>query len=295
MNEQKIKVTTITPTPAIWKRLFLVIIGAFIMAVNLNTFVYTGSLYPGGLSGVSLLIQRAMQKFFGLSLPYSALYLTLNAFPVYISFKFIGKKFTLFSLLMIALSSILADILPNYKLTEDVLLCAIFGGIFNGFAIVLCLYADATSGGTDFIAIYFAERRGKDTWNYIFVGNCCVLAISGFLFGWDGALYSIFFQFTSTQILGLLYHRYQKATMLIITEHPDELYQIISQESQHDATKIKVVGCYKNTEKTLLYTVVSGDQVKRLSSDIRKTDPAVFINVLQTKDVLGKFFTRRND
>ncbi len=288
-------VTTITPTPAIWKRFFFVTAGAVLMAVNLRTFVYTAALFPGGFSGLSLLIQRSLKGFFNISLPYSALYLAFNAFPVYISFKFIGRKFTIFSLLMIILSSVLSDFIPAYKVTDDVLLCAVFGGMFNGVSIVLCLWGDATSGGTDFIAIYFATRKGKDMWNYIFIGNCAVLTIAGILFGWDKALYSIIFQFTSTQILNMLYHRYQKATMLIVTEKPDDLYNVIKSETNHDASKFSVVGCYRNAEKTMLYTVVSGDQVKRLAGDLRKADPAAFINVLQTKEILGKFFTRPND
>lgn len=288
-------VTTITPTPAIWKIFLFVIAGATLMAVNLRTFVYSASLYPGGFSGLSLLIQRIFNFYFDFSIPYSVLYLLFNAFPLYISFKFNGKKFTLFSLLMILISSILSDVIPSYKVTDDVLLCAVFGGLFNGCSVVLCLLADATSGGTDFIAIYFATRHGKDMWNYIFVGNCIVLAIAGVLFGWDKALYSIIFQFTSTQVLNMLYHRYQKATLLIVTEKPNELYKVIQTETNHDASRFQIVGCYKNAEKTMLYAVVSGDQVKRLCGDLRRADKDAFINVLQTKEILGRFFTRPND
>jgi uncharacterized membrane-anchored protein YitT (DUF2179 family) len=160
---------------------------------------------------------------------------------------------------------------------------------------MLCLSADATSGGTDFIAIYFSEKHGKDMWNIIFFANSIILVIAGFLFGWNAALYSIIFQFTSTQVLNMLYHRYQKATLLIITDKPDELYNIIHDTTNHDATRFEGVGCYKNSEKHMLYTVVSGDEVQSLSKALHKADPAAFINVLQTKGILGKFFTRPNN
>ncbi|MBQ2315208.1 MAG: YitT family protein [Treponema sp.] len=293
MNSKPI--TTITPTPCTWKRLLLVIAGALIMAVNLNTFVYAGELFPGGFAGVSLLVQRTVLKFCGVQVPYSALYLALNAFPVYISFRYIGRRFTLYSVLMIVISSLLADVIPSYALTDDVLLCAVFGGMMNGFAVVCCLFADATSGGTDFIAIYFAERRGRDMWNVIFAGNCIVLAVAGLLFGWNSALYSIIFQFASTQVLNMLYHRYQKATLLIITSRPDELYHVIQNLANHSATKFAGRGCFRGEEKFLLYTVVSGDQAGALAKELRKADPDVFINVLQTKELLGRFFTRAND
>ena len=264
-------------------------------AVNLNTFVYSANLFPGGFAGIALLITRSTEKFAGISIPYSAVYLLLNAFPVYISFRFIGKKFTIFSLVMILLSSVLKDFLPVFMITDDVLLCSIFGGLLSGLSIMFCLYADATSGGTDFIAIYFSERKKKNMWNVIFAGNCVVLAVAGLIFGWDRALYSIIFQFASTQVLNMLYHRYQKSTLLIITEKPDEIFDIISKNTNHAATKFEGTGCYKNTKKTLLYTVVSSDEAAVLFKLIEKADPQAFVNALKTKDLLGKFFTRPND
>ncbi|MGP1512501.1 MAG: YitT family protein [Treponema sp.] len=288
-------VTTIIPTPSMFKRSVLIVLGAVLYAVNLNTFVYSANLFPGGFAGIALLITRSTEKFARISIPYSAVYLLLNAFPVYISFRFIGKKFTIFSLVMILLSSVLKDFLPVFMITDDVLLCSIFGGLLSGLSIMFCLYADATSGGTDFIAIYFSERKKKNMWNVIFAGNCVVLAVAGLIFGWDRALYSIIFQFASTQVLNMLYHRYQKSTLLIITEKPDEIFDIISKNTNHAATKFEGTGCYKNTKKTLLYTVVSSDEAAVLFKLIEKADPQAFVNALKTKDLLGKFFTRPND
>ena len=289
------QIKTIAPIPSPIKRTALVLAGAVLMAINLNTFVHTANLFPGGFTGLALLIQRAVLKYANFEIPFTVLYLVLNAFPVYISFRYIGKKFTLYSLLMIVVSSLLTDVIPGFNVTSDVLLCSVFGGLMNGIAIMCCLSADATSGGTDFIAIYFSERHGKDMWNAIFLGNCVILAVAGFLFGWTSALYSIIFQFASTQVLNMLYRRYQKTTLLIITDKPDELYHIIHEETNHGATRFEGTGCYRNSPKHMLYAVVSGDEVQSLSKELRKADPSAFINVLQTKELLGKFFTRPND
>ena len=291
----KNQITTIIPTPSSFKRILLIILGAVVFSANLNSFVHVAALFPGGFSGISLLIQRTVEKFAGVKIPYTVLYFALNAIPIVISFKFIGKKFTLYSLLMIALSSILTDVIPPIEFTDDMLLCSVFGGIINGIAITCCLLADATSGGTDFIAIYFSEKRGVDMWNSIFAMNVCVLIVAGFLFGWETALYSIIFQFSSTQVLNRLYRRYQKITMLIITEKPDELYQVIKDTTNHDATKFIGTGCFKNSEKALLYTVVSADELGPLSKSLKKHDGAAFINVLKTKEIFGRFFTRAKD
>lgn len=298
-RDVKDNVTTIIPTPPFYQRLFLVVLGAMIFAFNLNTFVHFGNLFPGGFAGLSLLIQRAVEKFTGFVIPYSVLYLTLNAFPAYISFRYIGKRFTLFSLLMIILSSVLSDLTAplfvNFNSNHDMILCALFGGLINGFAITMCLYGDATSGGTDFIAIYFSEKKGKDMWNYIFIGNCCVLFVAGILFGFDRTLYSIIFQYTSTQVLNVLYRRYQKTTLIIITTKPDELYEIIKIMTNHGATRFEGQGCYAHGKETMLYAVVSGEQVHKVTKELRKADSGAFINVIRSKEIMGRFFTRPTD
>lgn len=277
------------------KRLALVLVGAAIMAVNIKTFVHSGNLFPGGFTGLALLIQEAIQKFSGHSVPFSVLVYSLNVFPVVIGFLWIGKKFTFYSVVMIVVSGLLTDFFPGFYLTQDVLLCSIFGGILNAVSISLCLLAGSSSGGTDFIAIFIAEKTGKSAWNYILAFNVAVLLTAGILFGWNAALYSIIFQFVSTQALNVLYKKYEKTTLLIITDKDEEIYKIIHEKTNHDATVFVGKGCFKNVEHKLLYTVVSSQESGALEKLIRKTDPNAFINVLQSKDIVGRFFKRAND
>ena len=196
---------------------------------------------------------------------------------------------------MIVVSGLLTDFFPGFYLTQDVLLCSIFGGILNAVSISLCLLAGSSSGGTDFIAIFIAEKTGKSAWNYILAFNVAVLLTAGLLFGWNAALYSIIFQFVSTQALNVLYKKYEKTTLLIITDKDEEIYKIIHEKTNHDATVFVGKGCFKNVEHKLLYTVVSSQESGALEKLIRKTDPNAFINVLQSKDIIGRFFKRAND
>ncbi|MEY8522055.1 YitT family protein [bacterium 1XD8-76] len=277
------------------KRTVFIIVAAFLMAMNIKSFVRAGDLLPGGFSGLTLLIQQIARHFWDLELSYSLINFSLNAVPVFISFKYIGKKFTGYSCLMIILTGLFTDILSGFQMTDDILLVAVFGGILNACAISLCLYANATSGGTDFIAIFFSEKYGIETWNYIFAGNCIILLIAGYLFGWNEALYSIIFQFTSTQVLHLLYKRYQKQTLLIITSKPDEIYQEIRNDTNHDATLFKGIGCYKKQECNMLYSVVGRDEIKTITKKIRQIDPNAFINTMNTQQLTGRFYQRPND
>lgn len=278
-----------------FRRFILIFIGSVLMAVNLNTFVHTGGLFPGGFNGLTVLIQSIGRTFFSVEIPFTPVNLALNAVPVIISFFFIGRNFTLFSLLSIVLSGLFTDIIPRMTLTNDILLLAVFGGGLNAIAIYFCLRADATSGGTDFISIWISEKYGLDAWNYILFFNIAILSAAGILFGWDKALYSILFQFTSTQLLKYLYRRYQKVTLLIITNKPDTVYAIISENTHHDATIFQGTGGYTKAERDMVYSVVSADEISRLVPKIRTAEPNAFINVLRSKQITGRFYRKPND
>lgn len=277
------------------KRLLLVILGGVLMAVNINTFVHSANLFPGGFSGLALLIQEVFFVFFKIKIPYSALTYLFNVFPVIIGFKFIGKKFTVYSIIMIFISGILTDVIPGFNLTDDMILCAVFGGIINAVSISLCLFAGSSSGGTDFIAIYLSEKTGRNAWNYILAGNICILLTAGILFGWTASLYSIIFQYVSTQALNLMYKKYAKTTLLIITDHDEEIYHVIKSRTNHDATVFDGKGCFRKAHHKLLYTVVSSQESGSLEKAVREADPNAFINVIQSKEIIGRFFKRSND
>ncbi|MDR2597141.1 MAG: YitT family protein [Treponema sp.] len=280
-------------------RLFLVIFAGALMSFNIKTFVHAGALIPGGFTGLSLLLQQICLRFGNFKLPFSVPLYILNAVPAAVCFKFIGKKFTLYSVLAIVVTGLLADSMPSMFIEfiqlHDTLLSAVFGGAINALSIALCLYADATSGGTDFIAIFISERYHKDAWNYIFMGNCIILAVAGFLFGLDKALYSIIFQFTTTVSLEVLYRNYQQRTLLIITNKPDLIFSVINEKTHHGATCFEGFGSYEKKSRMLLYSVVTATQVKHLISAIKKIDEEAFINVLKTDHLNGRFYQRPFD
>ena len=278
-----------------WRRILIVLIASALMAFNIKSFVHAGDLFPGGVTGLTVLIQRLAEKFFGLKLPYSPINLLLNAFPVYIGFRFVGKKFTLLSLLMIIASSFLTDILPVYTITEDLLLISVFGGILSGIAISLCLYADATSGGTDFIAIYLSQKRGMETWNLVLGFNVIILCIAGYLFGWEESLYSIIFQFVSTQTLHSLYRSYQKQTLFIVTHKPEQVYKAIHDVCNHGATVWNAEGTFSQQPMTMVYSIVSGADVKPALQAIKSADPDAFVNSIHTTEIRGHFYMKPKD
>lgn len=159
-----------------------VLFASLLMSVNIKSFVRAGNLIPGGFTGLSLLLQRTAETFFGISLPYSVINIALNAIPAIIGFRMIGKKFTSYTVLMIVLNSFLVDLIPVTPITYDPLLVSVFGGILNGTAISIALFGKASSGGTDFIAVYLSSRLHKPSWNFVFGINVVILTTAGFLF-----------------------------------------------------------------------------------------------------------------
>lgn len=284
-------------------------IASAIMAVDYRTFVEWGGLYPGGAAGVALLVQRVGQSIIDVigwdyTVPFGPINLILNAIPVWIGFRYIGKRFTLQSLYVIFLSGFLTDIVPVdaikacippddlARLMADPFLMSLFGGIIFGFGISLCLRCNATSGGMDFIAIYLSEKKGRETWNIVLAFNAMILILGGFKFGWTGSLYSIIYQFIYLQVIHLMYRTYQYQTLLIVTTHAGKICEAIYRISHHGATVLEGRGGYKGEERQIVMSVVAADDTPHIYTLCKSIDPDAFINTISTSRVIGRFYLR---
>lgn len=270
-------------------KLICILAGSILMAANIKIFVRAGNLFPGGFSGLTLLIQRSLQRFAGIEIPFSILNYALNIFPVYIGFKMVGKKFTLYSCVVIFLTGALVDVIPQQIVTFDVLLIAVFGGILNGTGIGILLRGGASSGGTDFLAMYLSKKFNTSSWNYVLGFNVVMLIVAGALFGWDTALYSIIFQFVSTQVVNTLHVKYKKVTLNIMTTKADEMEHELLVYTHHGVTRFEGIGCYLKENVSMLYTVVSSEQLKTVIKLVHEIDEHAFVNVIKTHMIEGNF------
>ena len=159
----------------------------------------------------------------------------------------------------------------------------------------MCLSVDATSGGTDFISIFLSQKRGMDCFHIILGFNVVILLIAGWLFGWDKALYSIIFQYVSTQTIHLLYRNYQQVTLLINTEYPEAVCEAIYDTSRHGATYLDAMGSHDYRNMPIVYSVISASDTKKVIKAIRDIDPKAFINCLTTKGLRGNFYYSPKD
>ncbi|NTW90587.1 MAG: YitT family protein [Erysipelotrichaceae bacterium] len=274
------------------KTTIVIIFSALLSAITINVFVYSGGFFPGGFSGISVLINRSMIQYTGIDIPYGLLYVLMNIFPTILVYKYVGKRFTTFSILQYGLVSLFTLILPVVKLDYDIILITIFGGIFSGISVVLSLMQNASGGGTDFIAIYASNRYRRPIFNYILYGNMVILSVAGLLFGWEKALYSIIYQYVSTQVIESRYQRYKYSTLHMITNHPEEVSQAIFKNTRHGITKLKAEGMYSKSEKTMLYMVVNAFEVDDVVSSAKEADPKIFITISKADKIVGNYYLK---
>ncbi len=287
-------------------------LASLLMAANYRTFVEWGGLYPAGATGLSMLLQRLSQRMvdaagWGWVVPFSPINFILNAIPVWIGLLFVGRRFTLWSVYVIVLTGIFTDLIPVdtiisfipeaelARLKTDPFLTSLFGGIVFGFSMSLCLRWNATTGGTDFIAIYLSEKKGRETWNIILAVNASILLAGGYEFGWTGALYSIVYQFVTLQVVHLMYRTYQYQSLVIVTQKAAKICEAIHRVSHHGATIMDARGASTGAKNQVVYSVVAADDTAAIYSLCKTLDPDAFITASSTSRVIGRFYLRPRD
>ncbi len=269
-----------------------VIVGSLINAVTIAMFVNPGGFLPGGLSGLVVLLQRLVEHFSGIVLPFAPLSIGFNILAALFALRTLGTKYTMYSFLSVLIYSVATDFIPVVHFTDDRILLAVFGGILSGTGLGLVLNSGASQGGSDFIAMTFSVKKGINTFGYVMVFNIILMLISGVIFGMESALYTIIFLFVSNEALNVIYTRYSKKTILIITELPQEIADDIRSTTNHSCTILTGEGGFSHEQTRMVYMIISADELTFVRRRIRAIDPKAFINVLNSSLVTGNFYIR---
>lgn len=269
-----------------------VFLSALLQAFTIRAFVTPANLLSSGFTGLAILIDR-ITSLVGFSFPTFVGMLALNIPVAAICWRSINRRFVLFSMAQVFLSSFFLrtftemHILPPF---HNILLEVVFGGFLYGLSIALALKGGASTAGTDFISLMVSNRTGHSIWGLIFAGNCAVICIFGAMFGWDLAAYSIIFQFISTKTIETFYHRYDRMTLQITTSKPKQVLEAYSMQYRHGSSCIETTGGYSGNKYWLISTVVSSYEVGDIVALVRTQDERAVINVLRTEDFYGGFY-----
>ena len=267
-----------------------VIVAAFLQAYVIQVFIQPSNLLSSGFTGVALLIEKMTSTFLVFSFSASLGMILLNVPVAILCYKSISPKFTFFSLLEVFLASFFLKIIDFPPIFDDLLLNIVFGGFAYGLLTVIALKGNASTGGTDFIALYISNRKGKSIWGYVFIFNVMILSIFGMMFGWEHAGYSILFQFISTRTIDSFYHRYERVTLQITTAHAMPLMTAYTKAYRHGISCVDAIGGYSHKKMNLLHTVVSSYEVQDIVDLMREIDPHVIVNVVKTENFFGGFY-----
>ena len=267
---------------------------SLIMAATTKTFVRPAHLLSGGFMGIALLVDM-IADLFGKSIPTAFTLVVLNVPVALICAKKISKRFVFFSLSQVFLTSFLLQIIPNYPLFDEQVLNVVFGGYIWGMSIVLALKAGASSGGTDFIALYVANKNGREIWMQVFAFNAMILCVFGVIFGFDKAGYSILFQFISTKTISTFHTRYKRVMLHIYTVKKDEVVDTYLEKFHHGITALDGYGGYSHHPVSYLTAIVSSYEVGDVLEALKETDPKIIVSVTKVENFIGRFYNKPLD
>ncbi len=272
------------------KLLIIAAVSAAIQATAYTTFVQVGGFYPSGFSGISRLTVNIVEMFLDFRISYSFLYFGLNILTAIFVYRQIGKMFTVYSIIQTTLFSVFVNYFEPVIVVNEYMLMAIFGGVLNGVGAGLALANNFSTGGFDFLSIYFSNKYNRSIWNYVLMTNACILCIAGIIFNWETTMYSIVYQYATTQMVKLMHKRYTHDTLTIITSKPEEVTKSILSKIRHGITITNAEGAYLHQKESVLYTVVNSFQTQTVIKAAKEADPKVFINVQNSKEVVGNYY-----
>ena len=273
------------------KKIIVVAAGAFLNALGMNLFLIPANVYSSGFTGIAQLLSSVLREYSPFQVSVGFLLLLLNIPVAILGWKKVGKSFTIYSFLSVALSSLFLLLIPVYRVSDDILLNAVFGGVIIAVGIGITLKYGASTGGLDIIAMILSRMKDKPIGPYMFILNGVILVTAGFLYGWEKALYSLVFLYTSTKVVDAIHTSHAKLTAFIITKKADELKKAIHSKLVRGITLLPAKGAFSNETRDMLMIVITRYELYDLERIIKEVDPNAFTNIVQTTGIYG-FFRR---
>ena len=270
------------------------IIACMIMAVGLNMFLVPKTIAPGGLSGLSVVISKLT------GFPVSNILFTISTPLLLFSVKILGKKDaikTFIGMAILTLSLKVTEPLSTISLTDNTLLAAISGSILVGLSLGILFRIDASTGGTDLIALMLNRIIPS-----IPVSKCLsmidgtVVVLAGVVnMNFETGLYSAIALYIMVKIIDTITAGFDYAkAFFIITEKKDVLQEAII-ELNRGITILDAKGGYTNEDKNVMIVVVNQKkQEVALKKMVKELDEKSFIIVTDVYEVLGKGFKSIN-
>lgn len=271
-------------------------IGAFIMAAGFVFFITPYKIVPGGVYGISIVLHHMFDTPVGLVALCFDIPLTI------IGIKVLGPRFGIKTVVGFVLTAGFVDLLTYWwgdlpLVENDALLSSIFGGLFIGFGLGLIFKAKATSGGSDIVAMIISKYTKLPLGQLMIAVDSAIVVVGLVVFNdWKIPLYSLIVIFITGKVVDVVLQgiSYDK-TLFIISSKPKELRDKIIKDLNRGGTFIPAKGMYNESDKTIIYTVVSRREMAILQDFINKIDPYAFMTVINANEILGNGFKSLKD
>ncbi len=264
-----------------------------INAFGVTVFLAPVNLYDSGISGTSILLSQITPEKWTLSV-----FLLILNIPLFLfGLKKQGLNFTVYSIFTVIIYSVASwlinDVLPidvsmaSPLAGEDLLLCALFGGIISGVGSGLTIRYGGAIDGIEVMAVIFAKKLTVTVGTFVMIYNVILYVVCGLLIqSWILPLYSIVTYMAGLKTIDFVVEGIDRSKeVIIITEKPGEIASALMDTFQCGITKISAVGGFSNTERTMIYFVVNRFQISRMKSIIHSIDSNAFVTISDVADV----------
>jgi uncharacterized membrane-anchored protein YitT (DUF2179 family) len=272
----------------------LILIGCSLYSIAIVLFIIPSQMMMGGVTGISLIINRLI------GFPVGILIAIINI-PLFLAgFKSMGRDFFIGSLIGMFFSSVLIDVykalLPAMpEIVSDRLLASVLGGALSGVGLGLVMAAGASTGGTDIVALLLNKKaEGISLGRLILISDIIIVLVGVIILGdYMAALYTGVMMYASAAVLdGVIYGVNIASVVLIITSKPEEITSAVIETLERGVTILPAKGGYTNRDTNVLLCSLGRRQLGLLKRIIRQADPDAFFIVQEAKEVIGLGFKK---
>ncbi|MDD7375630.1 MAG: YitT family protein [Bacilli bacterium] len=272
--------------------IFLLAAG-IINAFGVTLFLFPVKLYDSGVSGLSMLLDQITPAYLNISF-----FLIVINFPIFIfGAKKQGINFTLYSLFTIGIYSLFSYLIMNVfpidvslvspLAGEDLLLCAIFGGVISGVGSGLTIRFGGAIDGIDVLSVVFAKKIGISIGTFVMIFNLVLYIICGIVIGsFILPLYSIVTYFVGSKTVDFITDGFDRSKCaMIVTTKANEITDALKENFGSSGTIVNAVGGYTKENKQIVYFILNRFQMNKLKEIIREIDEKAFISFEEVSEI----------
>ena len=267
-----------------------IIAGNFIFALSVTLFIMPVGLITGGSTGIALTINN----YTGLSV--TVFVYIFNISMLILGLVFLGKKFALTTIVSTFMYptalGIWTELLGDYQLTDDLLLCAIFSGLGIGVALGMVIKTGSSTGGTDIPTIILSKKLHIPISVILYTFDVLILGAQATFRPADSILYGILHVIVYTIVLDkVLMMGTSRTEIKVISSKVAEIGEAIRIEMDRGVTLLDGEGGYDHAKKQIVLSVITNRELPKVERLIHEIDPESFIIVNRVSEVHGRGFS----